>query len=137
MNINLVVLAGNLTKDPELRYTPNGTAKCRFTVAVNRYYKDSDGNRQDETQFIPVIVWGSQAENVKNYLVKGNSVIIEGRLVIDKFQGQDGQNVTYPYVVARLVQFGPKPNGKPKEDKPAETPAPEKIDEFPDDGPPF
>ncbi|MFH1239377.1 MAG: single-stranded DNA-binding protein, partial [bacterium] len=80
---NKVLLIGNLTKDPELRYTPNGQAVAGFTVAVNRRYKNATGEMIEKTDFIPVEVWRKQAESCKQYLTKGSSVYVEGRLQSD------------------------------------------------------
>ena len=81
--LNRVILIGNLTDDPELRYTQNGVARTRFSIAVNRRYRDREGNMKEETTFVPIVVWGPQAENCANYLGKGRSVAVDGRLRID------------------------------------------------------
>jgi single-strand DNA-binding protein len=70
-SLNHVVLIGNLTDDPELRYTPTGMARARFSIAVNRRWRDRDGNLQEETTFVPIVVWGQQAETCANFLSKG------------------------------------------------------------------
>jgi len=104
-SLNKVILIGNLTADPELRYTPSGTARTRFSVAVNRQYKDSSGKLQEEVTFVPIITWGSQAENCANYLSKGRSVAVEGRLRIDSFENAEGERKRVVEVVASSVQF--------------------------------
>ena len=104
-SLNRVILIGNLTADPELRYTPGGTARVRFSIAVNRQYKDASGKLQEEATFVPIVVWGSQAENCANYLRKGRSIAVEGRLRIDSFQNADGEKVRITEVVASNVQF--------------------------------
>ncbi len=104
-SLNRVILIGNLTADPELRYTPGGTARVRFSIAVNRQYKDASGKLQEEVTFVPIVVWGSQAENCANYLRKGRSIAVEGRLRIDSFQNADGEKVRITEVVASNVQF--------------------------------
>ena len=86
--LNRVILIGNLTDDPELRYTQTGTARTRFSIAINRRYRDKQGNLQDDTTFVPIVVWGPQAENCANYLSKGRQVAIDGRLRIDSFRGR-------------------------------------------------
>ena len=83
--LNRVILIGRLTRDPELKYTPNGTAVTRFSVAVNRKYK------REETDFIDVVVWGQPAEFVANYGGKGRLVMVEGRLQVRAYETQDGQ----------------------------------------------
>ena len=116
--VNVVVLVGNLTSDPEMKYTQNGTAKTRFSIAINRKYKDSSGQIQEEVTFVPIVVWGSQAENCANYLGKGRSVIVQGRLRIDSFDNAEGQKVKVAEVIANSVQFlGGKGGHK---DEPAE-----------------
>ena len=104
-SLNRVILIGNLTGDPELRYTPSGTARTRFSIAINRQYKDGSGQLQEETTFVPIITWGSQAENCANYLSKGRSVAVEGRLRIDSFENAEGERRKVVEVVASSVQF--------------------------------
>lgn len=101
--INRTVLVGRLTKDPELRYTPNGVAVCRFTLAVNRTFSNQSGER--EADFINVLVWRKQAENSANYLKKGSLAGIEGRIQTGSYEGQDGKRVYTTEVVADSVQF--------------------------------
>lgn len=109
-SLNVVVLVGNLTRDPELRFTQSGTARTRFDLAINRTWTDREGNRQEETTFVPVVVWGSQAEACANYLKKGRTVAVQGRLRIYKFTGDDDQTRKVTEVVADTVQFlgGPR-----------------------------
>jgi single-strand DNA-binding protein len=82
-SINHVLLLGNLTRDPELRYTPSGTAVCQLGMALNRRWKDQAGEIQQETTFVDVTVWARQAETVSAYLAKGRAVAVEGRLQLD------------------------------------------------------
>ncbi len=103
-NMNKVILAGNLTKDPELRYTPAGMAVTDLGLAVNDVYT-KDGEKQKRTLFIDVTVWARQAENCCEYLAKGRSVLVEGRLQMDTWEGQDGQKRSKIRVVAQNVQF--------------------------------
>ncbi|HEX3043259.1 MAG TPA: single-stranded DNA-binding protein [Bacillota bacterium] len=102
--MNHIVLIGRLTKDPELRYTPNGLAVATFTLAVDR---DRAPNQQGEkeTDFIRIVTWQKQAEVCANYLKKGRLVAIEGRLQIRNYETQDGQKRTAAEVVANRVQF--------------------------------
>ena len=104
-SLNRIILIGNLTADPELRYTPSGTARTRFSIAVNRQYKNASGQLQEETTFVPIITWGSQAENCANYLSKGRSVAVEGRVRIDSFENAEGERKKVVEVVASTVQF--------------------------------
>ena len=108
-SLNKVFLMGNLTRDPELRYIPSGTAVANFTVAVNRPYKDTAGEKKEEVSFIRVVVWGKMAEVCGEYLTKGRPVMVEGRLKSRTWEGQDGQKRSALDVVAVNVQFlGPK-----------------------------
>ena len=101
--INRVILVGRLTKDPELRYTPNGVAVATFTLAVNRTYTNQQGER--EADFINCIVWRRQAENVANYLKKGSLAGVEGRIQTRSYENQEGKRVYVTEVVADSVQF--------------------------------
>jgi single-strand DNA-binding protein len=103
--LNKVIMIGNLTADPELQYTSGGTARTRFSIAINRQYKDSSGQLQENVTFVPVVAWGAQAENCANYLSKGRSVAVEGRLRIDSFETQDGEKKKVVEVVAQNIQF--------------------------------
>jgi len=101
--LNRVVLIGRLTQDPELRYTPtSGVAVASFTLAVNRRIKQQG---QQEADFIPIVVWSTQAENCAKYLGKGSLVAVEGRLQIRKYEDREGQRRTAAEVVADWVQF--------------------------------
>jgi single-strand DNA-binding protein len=101
-SLNHVVLIGRLTRDPELRQTPSGTAVANFTIAVDRRPKP-DGAK--DADFIRVAVWGKQGEACSNYLAKGRMVAVEGRLQVHSYQNQDGQNRTTTEVIAEHVQF--------------------------------
>jgi single-strand DNA-binding protein len=104
-SLNKVFLMGNLTRDPELRYVPSGTAVANFTVAVNRPYKDTAGERKEEVSFIKVVVWGKMAEICGEYLSKGRPVMVEGRLKSRSWEDQSGQKRSAMDVVAMNVQF--------------------------------
>lgn len=107
--LNRIVLIGRLTKDPELRYTPNGKAVASFTLAVDRPFRNQQGER--EADFINIVVWGAQAESCANYLSKGKLAAADGRLQIRSFDGQDGQKRWVTEVVADNVRFlSPKDN---------------------------
>lgn len=101
--INRVVLVGRLTKDPELRYTPNGVAVANFTVAVNRPFTNQQGDR--EADFINVVVWRRQAENTANFVGKGSLVGVDGRLQTRNFENSEGRRVFMTEVVGDSVQF--------------------------------
>lgn len=101
----MVFLMGNLTRDPELRYTPNGQAVANFAVATNRFWKDSEGEMKDAVEFTDVVVWGKVAENVANYLKKGRKVHLIGRLQTRSWEAQDGSKRQKTEVVASDVTF--------------------------------
>ncbi|MGN7332986.1 single-stranded DNA-binding protein SsbA [Bacillus altitudinis] len=108
--LNRVVLVGRLTKDPELRYTPNGAAVATFTLAVNRTFTNQSGER--EADFINCVTWRRQAENVANFLKKGNLAGVDGRLQTRNYENQQGQRVFVTEVQAESVQFlEPKSGG--------------------------
>ena len=103
---NKVILMGNLTRDPELRYTPDGMAICNFGIAVNdSFRRASEGDGKDETMFIDVATFRKQAENCGQYLKKGRRVLVEGRLRLERWQAQDGANRSKHTVSANVVQF--------------------------------
>ncbi|MFO0945894.1 MAG: single-stranded DNA-binding protein [Planctomycetota bacterium] len=104
-NLNKVLLVGNLTRDPELRYTPSGSAVCEFGVAVNRSWKGQDGSKQEETTFVDITSWGKQAEFINQYFRKGRRIFIEGRLKLDQWTSPEGQKRSKLSVVAENVQF--------------------------------
>jgi single-strand DNA-binding protein len=101
--MNRVVLVGRLTKDPELKYTPNGVPVATFTLAVNRTFTNQQGER--EADFINCVVWRRPAENVANFLKKGSLAGVDGRIQTRNFEGQDGRRVFMTEVVAESVQF--------------------------------
>jgi single-strand DNA-binding protein len=101
--MNKVVLIGRLTKDPDLRYTPSNVPSATFSVAVNRPFQNQSGVR--EADFINIVVWRKQAENVKKYITKGSLVAIEGRIQTRNYDDKDGKKVYVTEVVADNVQF--------------------------------
>lgn len=110
--LNKVFLIGNLTRDPELRYVPSGTAVVTFTIAVNRVYLTQSGEKKEQTSFIRVVVWGRRAEVCGEYLSKGSPVFVEGRIQSRNWETQDGQKRSTIEVIADNVQFlraGEKP----------------------------
>ncbi len=104
-NYNRVLLMGNLTRDPELRYIPSGSAVVNLRLAVNRTYKNQSGESKEEVTFVNVVVWGKQAENCAEYLSKGRPVFVEGRLQSRQWETDDGQKRSVLEVVADRVQF--------------------------------
>src|SRR5690625_4326459 len=101
--LNRVVIVGRLTRDPDLRYTPNGVAVANFTVAANRPFTNQQGNR--DADFINCVVWRRAAENLANYMKKGGLIGVDGRLQSRTYEGQDGKTVFVTEVVADNVQF--------------------------------
>jgi single-strand DNA-binding protein len=104
-NINRVVLVGNLTKDPELRHTPSGTAVCKLRIAVNTRQKDPQGNWGDKPNYFDVTVWGNQGESCAQYLSKGRPVGVDGRLDWREWDAQDGTKRQAVEIIADTVQF--------------------------------
>ena len=103
-SFNQVILMGNLTRDPELRNTPNGQSVCSFSLALNRSYKGSDGNWQEVTDYVDVVAWGPLGERVAQYLSKGRPALVSGRLQSRSWE-QDGQKRSKVEVVANDVTF--------------------------------
>ncbi len=105
-SFNKVLLMGNLTRDPELRYTPKGTAVAETGLAVNRTWNNEAGQKQEETLFMDIVFWGRQAETAQQYLTKGRPVFIEGRLTMDTWDDkQTGQKRTKHRVTVENFQF--------------------------------
>lgn len=125
--MNKAFLIGNLTKDPELRTTGSGISVCSFTVAVQRRFKDQNGERQAD--FIPVIVWRGLAENCAKYLAKGRKVAVSGEIQTRSYDAQDGTKRYVTEIVAADVEFlSPNPNGQGSGgnmDAPSMPPAPD------------
>lgn len=107
---NKVILIGNLTKDPELRYTPQGTSVCNFRIAVNYRYKQGDEVKKEVT-FIDVVTFGKQADTCGQYLNKGSAVLVEGRLQERRWETEEGQSRSKFEVVAQSVRFLSKKQG--------------------------
>lgn len=103
-DLNKVILAGNLTRDPEVRHTPGGMAVADLRMAINRKYRDKNGKDQEEVVYVSVTVWGRQAETSAQYLSKGSPVLVEGRLKLDEWE-KEGQKQSRLGVVAERVQF--------------------------------
>lgn len=111
-NLNKVMLIGNLTRDPELRYTPKGTAVADIGMAINRVWSNESGQKQEETTFVDVTLWGRQAELAEKYLGKGRGVYIEGRLQLDTWDDKEtGKKRSKLKVVGENLQFLPDGKG--------------------------
>lgn len=106
MSFNKIILVGNLGRDPELRYTPQGTPVCSFTMATNERRKNRDsGEQEDQTTWFKVTLWGRQAETASQYLTKGRPVYIEGRLRLEEWTDRDGKQRYTLEVNATDMQF--------------------------------
>jgi len=112
MYLNKAILIGNLTRDPELKAIASGNKVCTFSIATNRTYKDSNGVRQEKTDYHNIVVWGKTAENVATYMKKGSQILVEGRMETRSWD--DAATNTKKYrteVIADTVQFGAKSSG--------------------------
>ena len=117
-NLNSILLEGNLVRDPELSYTPNGAPVCKFSIGSNRYYKQDD-ELQQEVSFFDITTWSRLAEVCNEYLKKGRGVRVIGRLKQDRWADGDGKGRSKVYVVAEHVEFRPKPAGETQGDEAA------------------
>ena len=108
MNLNKALVAGNLTRDPEVRSLPSGQSVVSFSVATNRVWNDKSGNKQTATEFHNIVAFGRLAEICSNYLAKGRLVLIEGRIQTRTWQGQDGVKRNRTEIVADNMQMGPR-----------------------------
>lgn len=124
-SLNRVLLIGNLTKDPELRYTPQGTAVVNLRMAVNRKYRDKSQEMKEDTCFLTVVVWDKQAETCNQYLRKGSPIFVEGRLQSRSWEDNAGQKRSVVEVRAERVQF--LSAGASKEHAPAVEEAPQEA----------
>ncbi len=130
-SVNRVLLLGNLTRDPELRYTPQGAAVCEFALALNRVYTNKQsGQRVEEVHFVDIVAWGRTAELVAEYLKKGRQVFVEGRLTQDRWESPEGKKMSKLKVTAEAVTFVGSPGARegkaaPPEAAPEEPPAAE------------
>lgn len=127
-NFNKVILLGNLTRDPELSYTPNQTAVVSFGLAVNRKWKGQDGNSKEETCFVDCVAFGSTGENINKYCSKGSPLLVEGRLTFSSWEAKDGSKRSKLNVTIERFQF----IGQEQSNKPAVTQQqPAAVDEDP------
>lgn len=108
MNLNKAYVLGNLTRDPEIRQTPSGQAVCSFGVATNRFFTDSKGQKQKQAEFHNIVAWGRQAEIINQYLHKGSSILVEGRLQTRSWQDQQGTKHWRTEIIAERIQLGPR-----------------------------
>jgi single-strand DNA-binding protein len=155
-NYNKVILVGNLTRDPQLSYLPSQTPVCEFGIAVNRRWRGANGEQREETCFVDCRLFGKQAETFNQYMSKGRPVLIEGRLQLDTWEGQDGQRRSKHRIFVQNFQFlgsardagqaaraappVPQPASEPQPQPPQDAPPPEPeppIDEPAGDNIPF
>jgi single-strand DNA-binding protein len=111
MYLNKAIVYGNLTRDPEVRALPSGIQVCSFSVATNRVYKDKNGAKQENVDYHNIVVFGRQAETAGQYLKKGSSVLVEGRMQTRSWDDKDGQKKYRTEIVADRIQFGPRSGG--------------------------
>ena len=112
MYLNKAIVIGNLTRDPELRSLPSGIKVCTFSLATNRVWKDKNGARQESTDYHNVVVFGRQAETVAQYMKKGSSILVEGRMQTRSWEDKtSGEKKYRTEIVADRTQFGPKSGG--------------------------
>ncbi len=125
--LNVIVLSGNLTRDPEVRQTPTGKTVCEFSLATSDSYTSKDGARVEQACFTNIVTWNRQAEVCGQYLAKGSSVVIEGRLHFEQWEAQDGQKRSRHKVWANRIQFVGK-RDKGGETEPGPSPLAEKLE---------
>jgi len=111
-NYNRVILAGNLTRDPQLRYTPNQVAVCDFGLAINRQWSGTDGQKKEEVCFVDCTAWTRSAETLAKYLKKGSPLLVEGRLTYRTWDGPDGKKRSKLEVTVERFQFLGRPSGE-------------------------
>lgn len=104
-NYNKVILVGNLTRDPQLSYLPSQTPVCEFSMAINHRWRGQDGEQREDTCFIDCQIFGKQAETFNQYMAKGRSVLVEGRLQLDRWESQDGQKRSKHRIFVQSFQF--------------------------------
>lgn len=135
MNLNKVFIIGNLTRDPEFKTLPSGTAVASFGVATNRTWKDKNGSKQEEVQFHNVVFFGRQAEVASQYLKKGSSVFVEGRLNTRSWEAADGTKRNRTEIVGERMQLGPRRTSGLAEQRETSGKKPEELEtiEYPDE----
>ena len=139
-SLNRVLLIGNLTRDPELRYIPSGTAVANLRLAVNSTWKDQAGQRKEETCFVTIVVWGRQAESCNQYLKKGRAIFVEGRLIYRSWEAEGKTRSTMEVRADRVQFLGPpstaaRPRDEGAEARPEDTrPEEPDVEPVPDGG---
>lgn len=118
MDLNKVILVGRVVRDIDLRVIPSGQSVASFSIATNRVWTDKAGQKQEQTEYHNIVVWGRQAELCNQYLTKGSTVLVEGRLQTRSWDAPTGEKKYRTEVVAERVQFGPRPGGQSQERMP-------------------
>ena len=130
MSLNRVLLIGNLTKDPELRYTPSGTPVANLRLAVNSSFKDQSGARKEETCYVTIVVWSKQAEICQQYLKKGRAIFVEGRLLYRSWEAEGKTRSTMEVRADRIQFLGPPPGAsRDRDETDSVQPEPVRTDE--------
>ncbi len=124
-SLNKVLLIGNLTRDPDVKMMTNGRPVCNFGLALNRSYKDSEGNRKDETTFVDVECFGPRAEAVGRFFTKGRAIFVEGRLKLDQWESKEGEKRSAIRVVLDNFEFVDSRQDSQTQTNPSPSPAPE------------
>lgn len=134
MYLNKAIIIGNLTRDPELKSLPSGMKVTSFSLATNRVWKDKDGNKQESADYHNIVVFGRQAETTAQYLKKGSSALVEGRMQTRSWES-DGVKKYRTEIVADRVQFGPRKDGQSASSQPSptENSAPADAIEYPEE----
>lgn len=124
-SLNKVILIGNLTRDPDLKFLPSGQAVCEFGLAMNRSWKSSDGQKKEDVAFVNVVAWGKTGESIAQYLKKGSQCSVEGRLQSQSWEDPDGKKRSKLQVVSeRVIFLGAKRDGGQGSDQGAPPPEP-------------
>lgn len=127
MYLNKALIFGNLTRDPELRSLPSGKPVVNFGIATNRVWKDQDGNKQEAADFHNIVAFGRQAETIAQYLRRGSSALVEGRIQTRSWDADDGTKRYRTEIVADRVQFGPRSGGEANREQTSPTSASDKA----------
>lgn len=131
MYLNKAIVIGNLTRDPELKALPSGIKVCSFSLATNRVWKDKNGAKQESADYHNIVVFGRQAETVAQYMKKGNSILVEGRMQTRSWDDKDsGQKKYRTEIIADRTQFGPKGTSSGAPSTGASKPASNSVDEM-------
>ena len=135
MNLNKVIVVGNLTRDPETRSTPSGQNVTTFSIATNRIWTDQTGQKKQVVEYHNIVAWGKLADICSQYLARGRLVLIEGRLQTRTWESQDGAKRNRTEIIAENMQMGPRPQGVGFEE--GATPPPPEEEDIQDESPPI